>query len=105
VSSLVLLRRDALQVGSDGHPYLRFQNVKLAREAVIPVAPPARGAPGMGRGGRFHITPGSVNELLRSYVRKATSAMATGSSRPGFTPTPSATTSAPAWSMTACRCP
>jgi site-specific recombinase XerD len=99
VSSLVLLRRDALQVGSDGHPYLRFQNVKLSREAVIPIAPalaeqlrrheeylrrvypdgtdwllpspPARGAPGMGRGGRFHITPGSVNELLRSYVRKA----------------------------------
>jgi site-specific recombinase XerD len=99
VSSLVLLRRDALQLGSDGHPYLRFQNVKLSREAVIPIAPalaeqlrrheehlrrvypdgtdwllpspPARGAPGMGRGGRSHITPGSVNELLRSYVRKA----------------------------------
>jgi hypothetical protein len=45
VSSLVLLRRDALQVGSDGHPYLRFQNVKLAREAVIPVAPPAAARP------------------------------------------------------------
>ena len=99
VSSLVLLPRDALQLGSDGHPYLRFENVKLSREAVIPIAPglaeqlrrqedhlrrlhpngtdwllpspPARGAPGMGRGGRFHITPGSVNELLRNYVRKA----------------------------------
>jgi integrase len=99
VSSLVLLRRDALQLGSDGHPYLRFENVKLSREAVIPIgpalaeqlrrqerhlrrlypdgtdwllpSPPGRGAPGMGRGGRFHIAPGSVNELLRSYVRKA----------------------------------
>jgi integrase len=38
VSSLVLLRRDALQHGSDGHPYLRFDNVKLGREAVIPIA-------------------------------------------------------------------
>ena len=99
VSSLVLLRRDALQIGSDGHPYLRFQNVKLAREAVIPIgpalaeqlrrqqeqlrrlypdgtdwllpSPPARGAPGMGRGGHFHVSPGSVNEILRGYVRKA----------------------------------
>jgi integrase len=99
VSSLVLLRRDALQHGSDGHPYLRFDNVKLCREAVIPIgpalaeqlgrqeqhlrrtypdgtdwllpSPPGRGAPGMGKGGRFHILPGSVNELLRSYVRKA----------------------------------
>jgi len=35
VSSLVLLRRDALQEGSDGHPYLRFDNVKLSREAVM----------------------------------------------------------------------
>lgn len=95
----MLLRRDALQVGSDGHPYLRFQNVKLSREAVLPIAPvlaeqldcqeeqlrrvypdgtdwllpspPARGAPGMDRGGCFHISPGSVNEILRSYVRKA----------------------------------
>lgn len=39
VSSLVLLRRDALQQGSDGHPYLRFDNVKLSREAVIPIGP------------------------------------------------------------------
>lgn len=87
MSSLVLPRRDALQIGSDGHPYLRFRNVKLSREAVIPIgpalaeqlrrqeghlrrlypggtdwllpSPPARGAPGMGRGGRFHILPGS----------------------------------------------
>jgi Phage integrase family len=99
VSSLVLLRRDALQHGSDGHPYLRFDNVELSREAVIPIAPalaeqlhrqeqylrrtypegtdwllpspPGRGAPGMGKGGRFHVLPGSVNELLRSYVRRA----------------------------------
>jgi len=99
VSSLVLLGRDALQVGSDGHPYLRFRNVKLSREAVIPIGPalaeqlraqerhlrrtypegtdwllashPVRGRPGSGRGGRFHIAPASVGEALTSYVRKA----------------------------------
>jgi integrase len=99
VSSLVLLRRDALQHGSDGHPYLRFDNVKLSREAIIPIgpalaeqlhrqeehlrrlypegtdwllpSPPGRGTPGMGKGGRFHILPGSVNEMLRSYVCRA----------------------------------
>ena len=33
------LPRDALQIGSDGHPYLRYLNVKLRREAVIPIGP------------------------------------------------------------------
>jgi integrase len=30
VSSLVLLRRDALQTGSDGHPYLRLRTSSSA---------------------------------------------------------------------------
>lgn len=99
ISSLVLLRRDALEIGSDGHPYLRFHNVKLSREAVIPIGsalaeqlrrqeahlcrtypegtnwllpwPPARGAAGFGRGGGFHLAPDSVGEIVRAYVRKA----------------------------------
>jgi integrase len=39
VSSVVTLRRDALQIGSDNHPYLRYRNVKLRREAVLPIGP------------------------------------------------------------------
>ncbi|MCA1698128.1 MAG: phage integrase N-terminal SAM-like domain-containing protein, partial [Actinobacteria bacterium] len=39
VSSIVTLPRDALQIGSDDHPYLRYRNVKLRREAVIPIGP------------------------------------------------------------------
>jgi hypothetical protein len=39
VSSIVTLPRDGLQIGSDNHPYLRYVNVKLRREAVIPIGP------------------------------------------------------------------
>jgi site-specific recombinase XerD len=39
VSSVVTLPRDALVIGSDNHPYLRYVNVKLRREAVIPIGP------------------------------------------------------------------
>lgn len=96
----MLLRRDALQIGSDGHPYLRFVNVKLSREAVIPIVPrlaeqlrrqqqylrdthpdgtdwllashPVRGARGSGRGGRFHLATQGVRDILRHYyVEKA----------------------------------
>jgi site-specific recombinase XerD len=42
VSSVVTLPRDALQIGSDNHPYLRYVNVKLGREAVIPIGPVLR---------------------------------------------------------------
>ena len=38
-SSIVTLSRDALEIGSDGHPYLRYLNVKLRREAMIPIGP------------------------------------------------------------------
>jgi len=99
VSSLVLLRRDALEFGSDGHPYLRFQNVKLRREAMIPIASqlveqlarqeqyllethpggtswllashPPRGSRGHGRGGAFHLATETVRDILHDYVRKA----------------------------------
>jgi site-specific recombinase XerD len=41
VSSVVTLTRDALEIGSDDHPYLRYLNVKLKlkREAMIPIGP------------------------------------------------------------------
>lgn len=39
VSSLVTLSRDPVEVGSDGHPYLRYLNVKLRREATVPIPP------------------------------------------------------------------
>ena len=39
VSSVVTLMRDALELGSDGHPYLRYFNVKGSREAMLPIPP------------------------------------------------------------------
>jgi hypothetical protein len=37
------LRRDCLTRGADGHPYLRYWNVKLKREAILPIALPFDG--------------------------------------------------------------
>ncbi len=98
VSSVVTLPRDALVIGSDNHPYLRDVNVKLQREAVIPIGPalveqlhrqeksltaiygpggtsfllpsPPEGK-GSSRGGRHHITPVTARLIVKSYVRKA----------------------------------
>lgn len=39
VSSVVTLPRDAMLLGSDGHPYLRYINVKMGRESVLPISP------------------------------------------------------------------
>ena len=98
VSSVVTLPRDALLVGSDNHPYLRYVNVKLQREAVIPIgpalveqlhrqeksltatyglhgtdfllpSPPERR--GSSRGGGYHIAPLTARLIVKSYVRKA----------------------------------
>jgi len=99
VSSVVTLSRQALQVGSDNHPYLRYVNVKLRREAVIPIGPalveqlrrqeerltaiygpdgthfllpsPPEGMRGPSRGGGYHITPVTARVIVKSYVRKA----------------------------------
>ena len=100
-SSVVTLSRDALEIGSDGHPYLRYLNVKLRRGAMIPIGPelaeqirrqqrylehtygpsgtrfllpsPPVGQLGWSRdrGGRCHIIAGMVNDLVKTYVRKA----------------------------------
>jgi site-specific recombinase XerD len=101
VSSIVTLSRDALEMGSDGHPYLRYLNVKLRREAMIPIGPelaeqircqqrylddtygpdgtsfllpsPPQGQRGWsrGRGGRCHIVTSKANRLVKTYVRRA----------------------------------
>jgi integrase len=99
VSSVVTLARDALLVGSDNHPYLRYVNVKLQREAVIPIGPvlveqlhrqeesltaiygpegtrfllpsPPKERNGSSRGGGHHITPVTARLIVKSYVRKA----------------------------------
>lgn len=99
VSSIVTLPRDALQIGSDNHPYLRYVNVKLRREAVIPIGPtlveqlhrqeqsltaiygpdgtdfllpsPPEGMRGPSRGGRHHIIPLTARRIVKEYVRKA----------------------------------
>ena len=100
VSSVVTLPRDALQIGSDHHPYLRYLNVKLAREAVLPIgptlveqlrrqedalteiygpqgtpfllpSPPARLQGGSSRGGEHHLSLRTVRDIVKSYVRKA----------------------------------
>ena len=39
VSSVVTLMRNCLEMGSDGHPYLRYFNVKASREAMLPIPP------------------------------------------------------------------
>jgi integrase len=101
VSSVVTLARDAVEIGSDGHPYLRYRNVKLKREAMIPIGPvlaeqirrqqryldaaygpagtpfllpsPPEGRVGStpGRGGSCHIANHTVGHLVSKYVRRA----------------------------------
>lgn len=97
VSSVVTLARDARELGPDGHPYLRYFNVKAKREAMLPIAaalsdqlerqeallaerypegtkwllpsPP----PGQrnGKGGAFHISPRAINRIVKRYVKVA----------------------------------
>ena len=43
-SSIVTLSRDALEIGSDGHPYLRYLNVEAAPGGDDPDRPRARRA-------------------------------------------------------------
>ena len=99
VSSLLELRRDALEIGSDGHPYLLYVNAKHKREAALPIGPvlcaqlrrqeeyleaiygkkgttlmlpsPPPGRCPSGRGGENPITEGMVRLIVKGYVRKA----------------------------------
>ena len=94
VSSVVTLMRECLELGSDGHPYLRYVNVKAGREAMLPIPPllaeqvkrqqallserfpqtewlfPSRVRRGAKRGA-FHIDGGTVNLVVERYVRWA----------------------------------
>ena len=94
VSSVVTLMRDALEHGPDQHPYLRYVNVKLSREALLPIPPlladqlerheryladwfpqtkwlfPSPMHRSAVRGA-FHISPSLVANVIRRYVRTA----------------------------------
>jgi integrase len=94
VSSVVTLTRDCLELGSDGHPYLRYFNVKASREAMLPIPPllaeqlarqqaslaerfpdtewlfPSRLHRGAKRGA-VHINPSTVSLVIERYVRRA----------------------------------
>ncbi len=94
VSSVVTLMRDCIELGSDGHPYVRYFNVKRSREAMLPIPPllaeqlqrqqaflaerfpdtewlfPSRLQRGAKRGA-FHINPSTVRLVIERYVRKA----------------------------------
>lgn len=98
VSSIVTLGRVALQVGADGHPYLRYCNIKFKREAALPIAPqlaeqlgrqetylrerypegtkwllpsPPAGTVGCAKGGAFHATHSTIRRIVKHYVRTA----------------------------------
>jgi integrase len=97
VSSLVTLGRDARVIGSDGHPYLRYWNIKAKRQAVLPIPPvlseqldrqeaflrehypqgtdwllpsPPR-SERYGEGGGFHISHSAVQRIVKNHIRKA----------------------------------
>jgi site-specific recombinase XerD/ferredoxin len=94
VSSVVTLLRDALEHGPDQHPYLRYVNVKLSREALLPIPPLLAGQlerhekhladwfpqtqwlfpSTMHRSavrGAFHVSPSLVANVIKRYVRAA----------------------------------
>jgi integrase len=96
-SSVATLRRDARIVGSDGHPYLRYWNVKAKRQAALPIPPalseqldrhetflrerypegtdwlipsPPIGSRN-GKGGGFRISDSVVRLIVKRYIRTA----------------------------------
>ena len=104
VSSVVTLLRDALERGSDGHPYLRYFNVKAKprgdaadpaaarRAAQSPGGATGRALPGStewllpsrrlrrgdGKGGAFHISPSTVQRMSSATCAGPRSAPPTG---------------------------
>jgi site-specific recombinase XerD len=94
VSSVITLSRDPLSHGPDAQPYLRYWNVKLHREAMLPIPElleaqlrrqaewVARGIgvtdyllpapiPGRHPGEDRHVSHSSVGRMLKRYVREA----------------------------------
>ncbi|MGI9099214.1 MAG: tyrosine-type recombinase/integrase [Solirubrobacteraceae bacterium] len=105
VSSIVTLPRNARHVGPDGHPYVRYWNIKSKREAMLPIAPvlgdqlerqefylarrypqgtdwllpsPPIGSVGSAKGGAFHVTHSTVRRVVKDYVRSAEIRLADG---------------------------
>lgn len=97
VSSVVTLLRDARTIGSDGHPYLRYWNIKAKRQAALPIPPvlseqldrhetflrehypdgtdwlipsPPVGER-HGKGGGHHISHSAVQRIVKQYIRVA----------------------------------
>lgn len=97
VSSVVTLLRDARTIGSDGHPYLRYWNIKAKRQAALPIAPvlseqldrhetflrerypdgtdwlipsPPVGER-HGKGGGYHLSHSAVQRIVKHYIRAA----------------------------------
>ena len=86
--------RDALEYGPDKHPYLRYMNMKLSREALLPIPPiladqldrherhladwfpqtqwlfPSPMHRSAVRGA-FHVSPSLVANVIKRYVRTA----------------------------------
>jgi len=94
VSSVVTLMRNCLEMGSDGHPYLRYFNVKASREAMLPIPPLLAEQQGRqqafladrfpdtewlfpsrlqrrAKRGAFHINPSTVSLVIGRHVRRA----------------------------------
>jgi integrase len=91
------LARDAREFGPDGHPYLRYFNVKAKRHAMLPIAPALSEQlerqeellverypegtewllpsppPGRrnGKGGAYHVSPRTINGIVKRYVEAA----------------------------------
>jgi hypothetical protein len=84
-------------IGSDGHPYLRYWNIKAKRQAVLPIPPvlseqldrqeaflhehypqgtgwllpsPPSGER-YGKGGAFHVSHSAVGRIVKRYIRTA----------------------------------
>lgn len=96
VSSVITLPADPLERGPDGHPYLRYENVKFrSRERMLPVSSeveqqvreqrahnaasydePVRWLlpsppPPRGKGGDFHISPSGIAGAIKRWVELA----------------------------------
>jgi integrase len=130
ISSIVTLARDALEIGTDGHPYLHYLNVKLRREAVIPIGPvlheqlrrqqelltatlgdgtrfllpsPPADRRGSSRG-EHHVTIGAVRQMLKRYVLIAEIRDSNGQLASWMHPHRFRHHSAPVWSTGESRC-
>ncbi len=94
VSSVVILLRAARELGPDGHPYLRYLNIKAKREAMLPIAPALSEQlerqeafllerypegtewllPSLpigqrkGKGGAFHTSARMISRIVKSYI-------------------------------------